>query len=213
MWPHKRSRFALVQPFASEHGPGREPPSLDDAGAIVAIEQAGEWVRFADTKATILAAGVGVVLAVVATSAADVGSAIKAGGAGAWLVAVLGTATIAMLVLTIGSIARAIRPRIAIEYAHVNRFAWPSVAAHTEQELADRATSEPHADAWEQVHALSIIARSKFAACTSAITWFALLVLLSFLCVTAAAFVKSADEASVGTTRAGHAHQLYDCPT
>ena len=164
---------------------------LGESGAAVALEQVGQWVRFADTKATIIAAGIGVVLSFLAASADEVAAVFLDGGAGAWIVAALGAATLTALVITLTYVVSVIRPRTEVRPHQLNRFAWPAVAEASVSDLEQRATTDPQPDAWEQVHSLAQVARRKYAACDVAVCWFAVLVVASVLSVTAASFVQT----------------------
>ena len=53
------------------------------------MDQMANWVRFADTKATILAAGFGVVLTMLMTNAKTVATTIKQGYPDAYIVGIL----------------------------------------------------------------------------------------------------------------------------
>lgn len=167
-------------------------PALERSGAAVALDHVAQWVRFADTKATILAAGLGVVLSVLAASADGTASTIDGGGLGAVLVLVLVALTAGALVMTLVYVVRAIRPQTT-EPDSMNRFAWPSLASTTVKDLQQHVATDPEPEAWRQVHALAGVARSKYAACNAAVTWFALLVITSFLCISAASVVDATD--------------------
>src|SRR5262245_56881172 len=97
--------------------------------AYVALEQFGQWVRFADTKATILAAALGAVLTLLGATSNDVVSVIKDGGVAAWLIGGLGGLSTGVFAVSLWNVITAIRPRASLPDGRMNRFAWPSVAA------------------------------------------------------------------------------------
>lgn len=66
MWPRRRPE---TEPTDAAAAPSN--------GSVAAVEQMANWVRFADTKATILAAGLGVVVSMFTNSADVVVKAIR----------------------------------------------------------------------------------------------------------------------------------------
>lgn len=123
---------------------------------------------------------------------------------------VFGVASLTSLGITTLHLVRAIRSQTTAAPG-LNRFAWPSVASATLQEFVGRAGTDPAPDAWAQVHELSSLARAKFHACKAAVTWFAVLVVSSFLCVTSATFIERLvhDDGQYRTRR----HDMEQTPT
>src|SRR4051794_23321893 len=93
------------------------------------------WVRFADTKATILTAGLGVVLTMLMTNAKTVATAIKHGCVDAYVVGSLAGLTVLAVGYTLFWLVRAIGPQRKVNYKALNRFAWPSLISATTDEL------------------------------------------------------------------------------
>lgn len=151
------------------------------------MDQMANWVRFADTKATILIAGFGVVLTMLMASARTVADAMREGCIALAVVGVLGGAMILTVGWTLFWLVRAIGPQSTIQYPHLNRFAWPSLLRATPEELAQHARRvDVRTDTWQQVIDLSTLANRKFEACGRAVRGFALLVVLGLACVAAA---------------------------
>lgn len=153
-------------------------------GAFQAMEQMSNWVRFADTKATILTAGFGVLITLLMTNATSVANAIREGCVAAAVVGVLAGGTVLTAVWTLFWLLRAIGPQSAISYSQLNRFAWPSVIRTTPEQLSQHAKHvDVRTDAWQQVVDLSTLASRKFDACGKAIRGFAVLAALGFTCI------------------------------
>lgn len=153
-------------------------------GAFQAMDQIANWVRFADTKATILTAGLGVVMTMLVTNADTIVAAIEEGCAGAAIVGGLAAGAVLAVAWTLFWLVRAIGPQSAITYQRLNRFAWPSLHHTTAADLTQHASRvDVRDDAWQQVIDLSALARRKFKACGYAVSGFASLVVLGIACV------------------------------
>jgi hypothetical protein len=156
-------------------------------GSFQSMDQVANWVRFADTKATILAAGVGVVITILMTNSKTIATAIKHGCPDAYIVGSLAALAAITLGYTVFWLVCAIGPQSTVAYNSLNRFAWPTMLKTTTDELTDHADRvDARADAWQQVIDLSILANRKFAACGRAVKGFAALVVLGVACVATA---------------------------
>ncbi|WP_238422916.1 Pycsar system effector family protein [Gordonia sp. 'Campus'] len=145
------------------------------------------WVRFADTKATILTAGLGVVLTMLMTNAGTITSAIKTGCPAAYVVGTLSVLLLIAFGYTLFWLIRAIGPRSNVAYSTLNRFAWPTLTKATIDQLADHMKKvDVRTDAWQQVLDLSVLANRKFDACGRAVKGFAVLIVLGVATVTLA---------------------------
>ncbi|WP_067973879.1 hypothetical protein [Mycolicibacter icosiumassiliensis] len=149
------------------------------------------WVRFADTKATILAAGLGVVVSLLTNSLTMVVKAVSATCPAKLVVGALAGLTVVSFLWTLVWVVLAITPRNALPYNKLNRFAWPSLVGATADQLATHAEqSHIDADAWQQVVDLAAIAKRKFDACTKAIYGFSTMIVAGvFTLLAAAVFV------------------------
>ncbi len=142
------------------------------------------WVRFADTKATILTAGLGVILTMLVTNAKTVTGAVGKGSLQAFVVCPLAVGALAAFVWTLYWLVRAIGPQTSTKYSQLNRFAWPSLQGATAEQMAKHAKQvDVRVDAWQQVLDLSELAARKFDACAKAVKGFALLAILGLSCV------------------------------
>jgi hypothetical protein len=151
------------------------------------MDQVANWVRFADTKATILTAGLGVVLTMFMTNAKTVADAMSKSCPAAVILGGLAAATLLSFAWTLFWLIRAIKPRSKMQYTELNRFAWPSLLRATSEQLAEHASRvEARTDAWRQVLDLSMLANRKFDACSKAVNGFAVLVLFGLACVAVA---------------------------
>lgn len=161
-------------------------------GAFEALDQMANWVRFADTKATILTAGLGIVVTALMANAKTISCAIRRGGMGGYVVGPLaGLAllaagyTLIWLVCTIG-------PQGKVTVSGFNRFAWPTLSNATVDQLIDHTRNvDVRADAWRQVIDLSTVAERKFNACSHAVKGFAVLIVLSAATVAAASGITT----------------------
>ncbi|PPG92837.1 hypothetical protein C5C39_02170 [Rathayibacter sp. AY1F3] len=158
-------------------------PSDQPEGALEAMEHVSNWVRFADTKATILSAGVAAVLAMSVANAKTVLKQIDYTPTGI-AIAVLATVSIAALLWTVIWIVRAITPSRTTGTLEPNRFAWPAMARLPLDDLQHHArTTFRDEDAWRQTHDLAKTADRKFAACKKATFGFAALIIATPACL------------------------------
>lgn len=173
--------------------PSAERTTANDpsAGSLQSLTEMAGWVRFADTKATILAAGLGVSATIVLSGAARISAAMRLSWLGLAIVGTLALGSLVCLIVTLYWIVRAISPRSDVAHPSVNRFAWPSLTNATADQLIAHARAVPlEDDAWQQVIDLAKIADLKFRACRAAVKAFAALLVLGVACVvTAAALV------------------------
>lgn len=168
----------------SDPTPSQGPPSAAGNGAYAAMDQMAHWVRFADTKATILTAGLGVVLTMLINNTDVVIAAIKKGCLPASIVGIMAALTLVAFLATLYFLIRAIGPRRLQDRRGVNRFAWPSLVGVSADQLATHAAaSDATTDAWAQVSDLARVAHIKFRACELAVRWFGALVVLGFICI------------------------------
>lgn len=164
-----------------------EPPGPAPDGSAQALDHMANWVRFADTKATILTAGLGVALTMFVGNVANIVSAIRQTCVSGLTVGALALATFVAFLWTLFWLIRAIGPRRKVSYPQPNRFSWPSLTRVTTEELTRHASTTPASvDAWQQVIDLSQLANQKFGACEKAVYGFGSLILLGVACVATA---------------------------
>lgn len=180
----------------------QEAPKAADAkpadGAFQSMDQIANWVRFADTKATILVAGLGVVLTMIVTNSKTVVSAIEKGNPEAAILYTLCGIAIAAFVWTLTWLLVAIGPRRKTSLPGINRFAWPTLTTTDAQRLIERGiTDDVREDAWRQVVDLSRLAAKKFAASNKAIWGFGILIITGAALVVASIAITYSD---TGTT-------------
>lgn len=145
------------------------------------------WVRFADTKATILMAGLGVVLTMLMTNCKTIIAVLNSGCTDAFVVGTLSGLALLAVCYTLYWLVCAIGPQSRVAYRTLNRFAWPTLVGATTGELLTHvAKTDVREEAWQQVHDLSELAQRKFHACGRAVWGFAALVVLGVACVVAA---------------------------
>lgn len=182
MW-RNRTRHPSTEEGNEDQPAGGKPAD----GGFQAMDQMANWVRFADTKATILTAGFGVLLTMLMTNATTIANALREGCVAAAVVGVLAGGTILAVAWTLYWLVRAIGPQSAIQYPHLNRFAWPSLLRATPEQLSQHAERvDVRTDAWQQVIDLSTLADRKFDACGKAVRGFAALAVLGLACIAAA---------------------------
>lgn len=180
------------QEAASDNmGSAESRPSAD--GGFQALDQLANWVRFADTKATILTAGLGVVLTMLVNNTTTIIDAFDESYFAASLISVLATATVFSAGWALSWLVKAIGPQNKVFYARLNRFAWPSLVQATPEQLMDHTRDESvRVDVWRQVLDLSTLAERKFSACGKAVNGFAALILFGTACVVASILFTAA---------------------
>ncbi|WP_229232887.1 Pycsar system effector family protein [Sinomonas cyclohexanicum] len=153
------------------------------------MDQVANWVRFADTKATVLTAGLGVVTTMVMTNAKTILDVLKSGGLTALVTTILLSSLAAIAFLwTLFWLVRALEPKSTATHHGINRFAWPTLAEASADEIRRHSEhTQAGEDAWRQVVDLSIIAKRKFRANKMAVRGFALLVITAVALVTTSA--------------------------
>ena len=164
-----------------------KPDAKPADGGFQALDQMANWVRFADTKATILTAGLGVVLTMLMTNADTITKAMKEDCPAAYVVGPLSGLALIAVGYTLFWLVRAIGPQSRVDYNTLNRFAWPTLTKAAVDQLIDHAHNvDVRTDAWQQVIDLSILANRKFDACGRAVRGFAALVVLGVAAVAVA---------------------------
>ncbi|MBP2399806.1 hypothetical protein [Glutamicibacter protophormiae] len=191
----------LDLPMRRRRGPNKisegsvsESTSVDASmdGCFQALDQLANWVRFADTKATILTAGLGVVLTVLVANANTVVSAIKYDVSSAIIVSPLLFLACAALLWTLYWLIRAIGPQTSTAYSEINRFAWPALQEVTVAQLELHIRQvDVASDGWRQVLDLSKLAKRKFEACSRAVAGFSVLALSTLACVLTSVIITS----------------------
>lgn len=137
--------------------------SKGDDDYRIALDHLAAWVRFADGKATILAAGLAAILALLGNRLDSIARALNGGCPHSFLVGTLGCLCLAAVAWTIYWLMSAINPRSTVSRAGLNRFAWPTLADSGGDALARHIATTPAAqDAWAQVLDLAAIAKKKF---------------------------------------------------
>lgn len=154
-----------------------------------ALTEFGAWIKNADTKATVLAAGFGAVATITASRTAAVLTAIFGGPEG-WriAVAVIAVAFVVAAVVTLWFLVSALVPRRDVSGGR-NAFAWPSVAHFTPDDDTFKAASASMA--WEQARTLARIAEAKFAAFQSALYSFVAVVVFAAVIVAVASATQT----------------------
>lgn len=156
--PRKASGPVLRDLFGKEES-GSSAPYWEDAK--LAIQETGNWVKNADTKTTILAAALGVLLTAIASRSTDIHTGFTT-STGSYLV-LLAVSLVAFTlasVVTVGCIYRALTPRTQPGSLE-NRFSWPSMAARDLPPVGMPSDSIAR-EAWEQAHTLAKIAQQKY---------------------------------------------------
>lgn len=156
-------------------------------GGFQAMDQMASWVRFADTKATILTAGLGVVLTMLMANADIIAIAVQDEEPAAYVVGTLSGLALIAFGYTLFWLVRAIGPQSSVAYDRLNRFAWPTLTEATTEQLTKHVREvDVRNDAWQQVIDLSVLAERKFGACGRAVKGFGVLVIVGVAAVAAA---------------------------
>lgn len=188
MWPRSTS----TPPSASSAADDEPTDAQTTDGGFQALDQLANWVRFADTKATILTAGLGVVLTMLVNNSKIVIDAFTESFTATAVVSVLAVTAISSCTWTLFWLVRAIGPQNTVVYARLNRFAWPSLVRATSSQLLDHTNQvSVREDIWQQVLDLSRLAQRKFSACGKAVNGFAVLVLSGSVCIGASMIITA----------------------
>lgn len=156
-------------------------------GAFQAMDQVANWVRFADTKATIVTAGFGVVVTAVLSKTDVIVHAARGQNAPAAATWFFGIAATVAAVWTLAWLMIVIAPKRSSTKHGINRFAWPTLTTVDSDSLCQRGeTQDVRHDAWQQVVNLAVIADRKFSAFTLAGWGFATFIGLSVALVVTA---------------------------
>ena len=133
------------------------------------------WVRFADSKATILAAGLAATLALLGGRLDTIVEALNGTCPQHTITIGLGVITLAAALWTLYWLISAVNPRSDVNGHGLNRFAWPAMAkaSHDEVEAHVKAVCTER-DAWKQASDLARIADKKFSRTKRATFGFAL---------------------------------------
>lgn len=164
----------------------RRPRIAGGEGSYQALDHIANWVRFADTKATVLTAALGVVMTMFIANVPSVLRAAATSEAAAIALGLLSVLTAGGFLFTLGWLVRAIAPRRKGS-GKINRFSWPSLTLADYDMLRDHTLeTSVHEDAWNQTLFLSKVAADKFGACQNAAWGFAFFVLAAVACVVTA---------------------------
>ncbi|GAA4902892.1 hypothetical protein GCM10023405_24710 [Streptomonospora salina] len=150
--------------------PGVGPPGED---ALFAIDQTGQWIRSADTKAGLLGAALSVLATGVAAEAAKSGvpvldaASVRESLSG-WLLIILA----AFLVIAIALTVKTVSPRISTP-RYRSRYSWPWLNAMDPMELSRLGSTNSRHEAWVQAIYLAGVAEAKHRSLRLALRFFA----------------------------------------
>lgn len=159
-------------------------------GSQQALDHAANWVRFADTKATVLTAALGVVMTMLITNTPHIVKAAGTTEEATTRFGILALVTASAFLFTLACLVHAIAPRRAAS-GMLNRFSWPELAAANYERIVKHNEVVPaHEDAWKQTLTLARVADEKFRACRFATYGFAVFIVSAVVCVVAGALVN-----------------------
>ena len=168
----------------------RRRPVPPAEGSQQALDQAANWVRFADTKATVLTAALGVVMTMLVSSTPNIITAATTSEEATTRFGILACVTAAAFLFTLGWLVHAIAPRRTAA-SRINRFSWPALASIGYEDLVSHKEAvHAHEDAWKQTLVLARVAEEKFRACRLATYGFAAFIISAVVCVMSAALVN-----------------------
>jgi hypothetical protein len=167
----------------------RERRNAETDGSYQALDHVANWVRFADVKATVLTAALGVPVTMLAANASNVISAGRTSEVTAVVLGAMAIVAASSFAFTLGWLVNAIAPRRQTT-GTLNRFSWPTLTYASREELRSHAGATPaHQDAWDQVLTLAQVAEQKFDATRYAAAGFVVFAASAICCVVGAAFV------------------------
>lgn len=153
-------------------------------GSFQSLDHVANWVRFADTKATILTAGLGVIATMLVANCGIVLNSFSKGCLQAAFIGLLSALCIAAFGYTLFWLIRSIGPSTGSSSGALNRFAWPTLSKVDFETLKKHINDNSlEDDAWNQVIDLAKIAEKKFHACSRAIMGFAFLISFALMCI------------------------------
>lgn len=139
------------------------PPAATDARAQDALDHIAAWVRFADGKATLLAAGLAATLALLGGHLDAIAGALNRPCPANAITGIVGILTLIATAWTLFWLIAAINPRNLVTHTGLNRFAWPTMARATITGItAHAAENNADQDAWKQAIDLAKIAERKY---------------------------------------------------
>lgn len=167
---------------------GFESKPLSGAGSAQALDHAAQWVRFADTKATVLLAGLGAITTMVASALPDIIRAAQVGEVAGIVVGSTAAVAAGGFLFALIALLFAISPNRKDGPA-LNRFSWPSlVSVDVDMLKCHNRDVAVEDDAWRQTLVLARVAAAKFDACDRAIWGFGVLIVSAVMCLTAVAW-------------------------
>lgn len=156
----------MRNPFRSDPPslpPQPAPPAEPSAGGQAALDHIAAWVRFADGKATLLAAGLAATLALLGGRLDAITDALHKPCPANIITGVVGAFTLLATAWTLFWLVAAINPRNIVTHPGLNRFAWPTMARTTITEIQIHAAeNDADQDAWKEAIDLAKIAERKF---------------------------------------------------
>lgn len=173
---------------------GPQPPEKEAVAgwedAKFAMQEFGNWIKNADTKVTVLAAALGVVITATASKADVFRGTLSNPHFSCKLVLIAALILwAAAAVTTAAFVYQALIPRTTS--AESNRFAWPAIAAMP-QPPADLDRRTVIEEAWRQNHTLAQIALCKYSAFKNALRAFGFVLGLSAAAIAIATWGGSA---------------------
>lgn len=148
-------------------------------------------MKFADTKATILTAALGVVTTMVVANSATLVSAMRKGEVPTLIVGFAVLLCIGAFIFALSNLLTAIYPQRSGSTA-LNRYSWPSLSGADIDVVLDHARATPaHEDAFRQAVTLSGVADSKFSAVRRATVGFAVFVVTGVISVVLAVVINA----------------------
>ncbi|MEN0083161.1 MAG: hypothetical protein AAGC66_00200 [Leifsonia sp.] len=182
--------------------------------AKTAMIEAGNWIKNADTKATILAAIFGVTLTALGSRVSDITTAYTQKPV---IAAVVLTA--ALVALMLNGVGAAIRLGQALQPRHVssnrpgNRFSWPDVAVAKSMPTRITHSQDGIDDAWETSRVLATIAAEKYRAFAAALRLFVGVLVSMVVIVTTIALPPAGTALSPGRHAPTHTAGVTPKPT
>lgn len=169
------------------------PPTIEHGERYWRILQNNvEWLRFSETKASIILTSYGVLFTIIYTNAVAVFSSINHPGAVRWFVVLFGTASLTSIVsafLTIRPRLRNTNPTSILYFRHIFK-KYQTASAYKQAAhliLDDENLYTDHLT--EQIHTISKVANSKYV-CAGIAVW-AFAISLALLVITVLIYVNS----------------------
>jgi uncharacterized membrane protein YeaQ/YmgE (transglycosylase-associated protein family) len=150
-------------------GPSRAESIPSNEDARFAISQFSGWITNADTKASLLATALTVLVGAVASQRNVLLGVLPTSGYREWTAVALFCSIVICIVGSVICLVRVLTPRV--DRTAFSRYSWPAVAESPLVKLVSLSQQTEREEAWYTARVLAVIARVKFRNFSLALRW------------------------------------------